>query len=294
MTWELAIRAAVGVVVSALAAYRGLKKRSLTRGGAFSAIIVGTVSMTCGYRFGILLLAFYFSSTKLTHYQEDRKATLDASVKAGGQRSAIQVLAVSLIATFLAGVYAFYVGEDRPLDSVSYPLATMLWGAYIAHYACCAADTWASELGVLSASSPILITRCRTVPPGTNGGISLLGSIAAAAGGTFIGLLFYLYHVFFFVLASSADSVVWPQQWPIVLFGLASGVIGCMLDSILGATLQSTYYCTRTNRVVLWPQVPTFDVIHISGYDILTNEQVNVVSVALTTILGALAAPYVF
>ncbi|RHZ21999.1 hypothetical protein DYB26_015572 [Aphanomyces astaci] len=293
MAWDLAIRIAVGVSVSVLAAYRGLKRRSLSRGGAFSAVIVGTASMACGYRFGLLLLAFYFSSTKLTHYKEERKATLDASVKAGGQRSSIQVLAVSLIATFLAGVYLVYVGDDRPLDSVASPLATMLWGAYIAHYACCAADTWASELGVLSASSPILITRCRTVPPGTNGGISWLGTFAAAAGGTFIGALFYLYHVLVFVVSSSPEAS-FPPQWPVVLFGLASGLIGCMLDSILGATLQSTYYCTRTNRIVPWPLIPTFDVIHISGYDILSNEQVNVVSVALTTVLGAVAAPYLF
>ncbi|KAF0720685.1 Aste57867_110 [Aphanomyces stellatus] len=284
MSW---VRFAVGLVVSLGAAYHGLKKRSLSRGGALAALFVGTAAMTCGYRFGLLLFTFYFSSSKLTHYKEDRKAALDATSEVGGQRRAVQVLSVSLIATGLAIAYSSWVGEDRPLNSAADPLATMLWGAYLAHYACAAADTWASELGVLSTSSPILITRCKTVPPGTNGGISVLGTLAAAAGGTFMGLVFYLYHVFFLPSSSVA-------QWPTIVFGLASGVVGCMLDSLLGATLQSTYYCTRTNRVVSWPQVPTFDVIHICGYDVLSNEQVNVVSVALTTLLGAYLAPWFF
>ncbi|KAG9400498.1 Transmembrane protein 19 [Aphanomyces cochlioides] len=286
MAWQVVVRVVVAIAISVLAALHGLRKRSLSRGGALAAFCVGSVSMGCGYRFGILLLLFYFTSSKLTHYREDQKAKMDASTKEGGQRSAIQVLSVSLIACGLAITYVSQVGEDRPIDGT--PLPTMLWGAYIAHYACCAADTWASELGVLSKSSPILITRCKTVPPGTNGGISLLGTAAAAAGGTFIGVLFYLYDLLFLPAVTSTP------QWPAVFFGLASGLIGCMLDSILGATLQSTFYCTRTNRIVPQPHIPSADVVLISGYDILTNEQVNVVSVALTTLLGAYIAPAFF
>ena len=58
------------------------------------------------------------------------------------------------------------------------------------HYACCNGDTWSSELGILSTSQPRLITSCwrRSVAPGTNGAMSLLGTLAAVAGGAIIGL----------------------------------------------------------------------------------------------------------
>jgi uncharacterized membrane protein len=43
------------------------------------------------------------------------------------------------------------------------------------------------QLGILSKSRPILLTTLRTVPPGTNGGISALGVIVSILGGALVG-----------------------------------------------------------------------------------------------------------
>lgn len=55
------------------------------------------------------------------------------------------------------------------------------------HFACCMGDTLASELGILSNTPPILLTTFRTVPPGTNGALSLLGTAASIGGGMAMG-----------------------------------------------------------------------------------------------------------
>lgn len=103
-------------------------------------------------------------------------------------------------------------------------------------FACCNGDTWASELGtVLSKSEPFLITTWKRVPKGTNGGISLIGTLASTVGGLLIGITQYLILYYF------SDSMLWayaPPQWPILLFGALSGFLGSLIDSILGGTLQ--------------------------------------------------------
>jgi uncharacterized membrane protein len=48
-------------------------------------------------------------------------------------------------------------------------------------------DTLASELGILSNTPPILLTTLKTVPPGTNGALSLLGTAASIGGGMAMG-----------------------------------------------------------------------------------------------------------
>jgi uncharacterized membrane protein len=59
------------------------------------------------------------------------------------------------------------------------------------HFACCMGDTLASELGILSSSPPILLTTLKTVPPGTNGALSLIGTAASIGGGMAMGWIMW-------------------------------------------------------------------------------------------------------
>jgi uncharacterized membrane protein len=144
------------------------------------------------------LLAFFFSSSKLTHFKEEFKSGLDDAAKSGGQRDWRQVLCNAGIPTMLAIAYGVLAGcVDVPLgplpqvDAWRAQLMTLLAGAFLGYYACCCGDTWASELGPLSSDTPRLITTLRPVRRGTNGGVTLLGLAASVLGGTFIGLVFY-------------------------------------------------------------------------------------------------------
>lgn len=75
---------------------------------------------------------------------------------------------------------------------MSYPnhgISVEVFEEKFSHFACCLGDTLASELGILSHSRPRLITTLKPVPPGTNGGMSIGGTVASIAGGGIIGAL---------------------------------------------------------------------------------------------------------
>ena len=107
----------------------------------------------------------------------------------------------------------------------------MLRAAYVGIMATVTADTWATEIGVLSPHPPRLITSGRVVPPGTSGGVTLYGLGASAGGAILIGA------------AALALMAAERGHWlPLLLpAALAGGVAGSLFDSLLGATVQAMY-----------------------------------------------------
>jgi uncharacterized protein (TIGR00297 family) len=134
-------------------------------------------------------------------------------VEKGGERDAAQVLANGGI---YAGAALGFLAAPAPI-----------WFAIGAGaLAASAADTWATEIGTLAGGDPQAITSGRRVPPGTSGGITLVGTAAGVAGALFI--------------ATGATLAHWPVALAAVALG---GVAGALTDSVLGATLQARRWC---------------------------------------------------
>ena len=295
--WWFAVRLGTAFVIATLLCRRALRKKSLSPSGARAAFAVALLSWSASVRFGITLIVFYATSTKLTRVGEEQKRTLDAGFKKGGQRSAGQVLACSAIGTAIAVVFLVLCGNDAPVDYHADWTRSFLLCAYLGHYACCNADTWASELGMLDPGWPWLITTGERVPPGTNGGVSTSGLIASLLGGALIGVVFLVQDLVLLGYDGHDHTtgrglhVLTLLQLHLVTLGALSGLLGSVLDSLLGATVQATYYDTQRS-VIVEPSAAGAgapQVKHVCGRDWLDNHQVNFVSVLLTTLIAGFA-----
>ncbi len=279
---ELLQQTILAFAIASLMALRGYKRKSLSRNGAAAAWIVGFSSIFLGMR-GLLLLLFYLIGTKATKYKMEVKSKLeeiDATCRGPGQ-----VLACSVIGILIQTIHFVYCGRECSIDFEEFPLASSLACALIAHHATNLADTLSSELGILSKSDPILITSLRRVPRGTNGGCSLTGFGCSMLGGSLIGFGAY---------GIDALSELDARPLAYIIFGTLLGTTGSIIDSILGATLQVTYFDEEKKVISANNSSEQTNAKWIAGIDGLTNTQVNLVSVMITSPLGFYIGPLFF
>jgi len=104
------------------------------------------------------------------------------------------------------------------------------YGGFIGSIATATADTLASEVGVVE--QPRLITTMKKVPPGTDGGISIVGTAAGIIGAGVIGVSAYILGIF-------------PDPFVTLKISIIAGTVGCFVDSILGAVLERRNYISN-------------------------------------------------
>jgi uncharacterized protein (TIGR00297 family) len=265
------LRLLTGLVLSAIIALAAHRRGALTAGGAAGAIAVGTIIFAFGgWVWGLVLIAFFTLSSLLSRYRQAYKRELADKFHKGAQRDLGQVLANGGLAALLSLLYH------------SHPTLALL-AAFMGAMATVNADTWGTEIGVLSPVPPRLIISGRGVPTGTSGGVTLLGTAASTLGALFIGLLGYLLVCLEAMLkGTNALSLAW-----IIPATLFSGLLGSLFDSLLGATVQGIFYCARceteTEKEVHGCGLRTSQV---RGWRWLNNDVVNFLSSAC----GALVA----
>ena len=266
---NLIVGAALSSFIGLLALWRG----ALDRSGALGAVLVGTsVFGFGGWVWGILLVTFFLSSSALSHFRGARKAYLAEKFEKGHQRDLGQTLANGAVGALCALAFA------RSPDPV-------LFCAFVAATATVNADTWATELGVLNAMPPRLITNRRTVEVGTSGAVSRLGLLASAAGALTIGFAALAFVAADHRLGTAPDL---KPEWMLVAVALVGGMAGSLFDSVLGASVQAIYVCPQCNKetekTLHRCGTPTR---HERGWRWLTNDWVNLISSAIGALAGA-------
>ena len=260
---------AIGI---ALLAY-GL--HSLSRSGATAAALLGTVIFGLGgLPWAALLLTFFGSSSLLSHLFKRQKAGVEEKFSKGHTRDVQQVLANGGIAGVMVILQAFF------------PQSAWPWLAGAATLAAANADTWATELGVLSKIEPRLIHNGKKVEKGTSGGVSLTGILAALAGAFTVSAI----AVIFWPTYAGGGSLAGLGARLIVIS--LAGLAGSLVDSLLGATLQAIYTCPtchkETERHPLHSCGTLTTLAH--GWPWLDNDWVNTACTGSAAFIGALSA----
>lgn len=263
----------LGLICSLIIAVFGFLAQLLTFSGVVVSVIVGTLVIAIGPWYSIFLLGAFFVSSGLIHKTKKylNKTSISFAEK-GAQRDGWQVLAnslpavISLFAYKISGNFIFVVGY-----------AGAICGA--------TADTWASEIGVLSRKSPRLITTFRSIPRGQSGGVSLLGTLASVVGAGMSAILFYCCLVF--------SDKFQLQSAVYLLIPMLAGIFDSLVDSLLGATIQGVFRCKICSKLTEKRIHHSQETERVKGFASINNDHVNFLS-GLSAVLFSIVLSCLF
>ena len=201
-----------GLLINAALAAAAYAARSVTVSGALGGCVLGTALFTFGgWRIFLMLFIFFVFGTLTTKLGYRRKAALGIAQEKGGRRGV-----KNAVANTLTGVLFAFL-------AVSTASPEIFTAACVAAFATAACDTVSSEIGQAYGRTHVLITNLRRVPAGTDGAVSLEGTVAGIAAS--------------FVLAAIAWKVNLIAL-PVAGIVAAAGVAGATIESYLGATVE--------------------------------------------------------
>jgi uncharacterized membrane protein len=277
-----------GFVLSLAIGILGYRRSALSGSGVVGALVTGTLIFGLGgWEWGALLILFFVSSSALSFYRAREKQSLAEKFAKGHRRDVAQALANGGLAALLA-VLSRVFPPSSPLAGGIPPPSPLAggMGGGLWFFACAGAmaavnaDTWATELGVLSPRPPRLITTGRPVEVGTSGGVTVLGTAASLGGALIIGL------------SGGLSLLTLGQGWAsgivLLLAATAGGLAGSAFDSLLGATAQAIYWCDTCEK-------ETERRVHrcgtqtrlVRGWRWLGNDLVNFIASAVGALVAA-------
>jgi uncharacterized protein (TIGR00297 family) len=193
----------------------------LTLGGVYAGIVFGTVIFGFGgWILAVLVLLFFISCSLLTNKTSDFIYNSPEELRAKPalfRRNGLQIWSNGYWVALFAILYFLFQNDIYLVMAVT-ALATAT------------ADTWATELGTQKEGRTYLISNFKIVAPGTDGGISINGTLGGLWGALFIG-------VCYLILYGGVRT-----EFSIII--TVSGFLGCLADSYLGAF----YFSNKQNE----------------------------------------------
>ncbi len=243
----------IGALAVSLVAWR---MRALTASGAVAAFVVGgCIFCFGGIEAAVILITFFVSGSLLSKLNPQTNQTSGRDWKQVLSNGLAPVIGV-LLTTFLP-----IIREQ----------ATMF---FLASLATATADTWATEIGTRYGKPVFNIFSFRPMQKGLSGGVSVVGLLASILGAMFIAALPLLP----FWQGQKMCGLVLVNIFPVVAI---AGVIGALIDSILGATLQAKY-----EKDGIYIEENLLGSVRVSGFGMVDNNMVNLISTLWGGLVG--------
>jgi uncharacterized protein (TIGR00297 family) len=205
--------APMALVLNVLVAWIGYRLRTVSRAGAASGAIIGSViAIATGWQGWTLLFLTFIAAAASSRIGLRRKTLLGIAEESGGRRGGGNAFANTGFASLAALLAVTSHAEETAMI------------AFAAALAAGGSDTIASEVGKAFGRHTYLVTTSQRVPPGTSGAISLEGTSAGFAGAIALGLA-----------AVSLGLVTREALVPVVV----GATTGSLVESALGATLEA-------------------------------------------------------
>jgi uncharacterized protein (TIGR00297 family) len=214
-TWVLA--AIVNAVLLGVAWF--LPKKLLTPSGYANAWLLGCLVWGClGWRAYGVMMAYFLVGSAVTRIGMAEKEAAGIAEKRSGARGPENVWGSAATATICA-----FVAYGYSIATPSSPWIGLLTLGYVASMATKLSDTSASEVGKAYGRTTYLITTLQPVPRGTEGAVSLEGTIAGVIGSLLLSVLAWVLGMI-----------------PAIGIGicLIAAFIATNIESLIGATLQ--------------------------------------------------------
>ncbi|VVB53651.1 Uncharacterised protein [uncultured archaeon] len=214
-TATVLIIAAVINVPIAIGAY---KAKAVSVSGAVAGFFMGfAVYALLNFNGYLVLLEFFVIGSIVSRHRIEDKIKLNVAQSNKGRRCWRHAMANSI--SGVAFAYAAATHPDNALPFIA---------AYVGSFAAAASDTASSELGEVYGGKPRLITTLKEVPIGTNGGVTIPGTLAGLGAS-------------FAVAAVAYAAGLIPSHTAVAVVTFA-GVAGMLVDSFFGAALENPHF----------------------------------------------------
>lgn len=199
-----------------------LPKKLLTPAGYIHAWILGVLVWGClGWPGYVVVMVYFLVGSSVTRIGMAEKQAAGIAEKRSGQRGPENVWGSALTATICA--LGVLVVGSRLLPTWPTQWTALLSLGYVASFATKLSDTTATEVGKAYGKRTFLITTLQPVPAGTEGAVSLEGTVAGLLGSAIIACVGW------------AVGLIHPLG---IAWCLIAAFVATNIESVIGAAFQ--------------------------------------------------------